>query len=218
MSNVDLIDGPKSAAATEPAAEQISEGQFNEQLAELAKQWGNARDNDLEVRHRTGQLLNERYGKPDKRQKRGPGVLLAVVQQLGVAQSELSRMRRFAFHFTSAADMKGKHPDVVTWTAVKTLLTTLKPAGEAKGTSKTGAASSPKPKASNANRLKKIKLLLDALPTDVREIHKGLSEAEKKELMAKFEVAATAITDCLKVSVEQEKVSSESAPSAQMAG
>jgi hypothetical protein len=212
MSIADLCNGDQGVLTTE----QLNEKQFNVQLGELAVQWQNARETDLEIRHQTGALLNKRYGSPEKRLTRGKEIMLEVAGQLQVAQSELSRMRRFAFHFTSAEDMRQKYPDVVNWTAVKVLLTTLKPQGKAKGQTNNGVAGSSSSRVPNTRKLKKIQHLLDALPSDVREIQTDLTDDQKKELRAKFDVVATAFNDCLKVSVGQDELSSEMAPLAQM--
>jgi hypothetical protein len=197
------LSGGNQAGVT---AAQITEEQFQKRLGELATKWQQATDTDLEIRHQTGALLNERYGKPDKRLKRGQEILRVVAGQLQVAQSELSRMRRLAFHFESVEDLKKKHSEVTNWTAVKGLLPKLKPQATPKGLVKNGAPTS-KPKVSNARKLRKITSLLDALPTELGEIKKDiLTDEERANLQAKFKLVADRVSDCLKASVSQDKL------------
>lgn len=192
----------------------ITDEQLKKQLGELAQRWQNARDTDLEIRHQTGALLNQRYGNPDTRLQRGREIMLKVAEQLQVAQSELSRMRRFSFHFTSAADVKRDHPEVTNWTAVKGLLTTLK---SANGQPNSGGARSSKSQVSNARKLKKIKHLLDTLPNDIREVRPDLKEEDREALRVQFQVVAKVFGDCLKASVVADELRSEaSTPLAQM--
>jgi len=213
MSIANLSDGNQAVLT----ADKLTDEQFAQQLGALAAQWRNARDTDLEIRHRTGALLNQRYGTPDVRLKRGREIMLDVVGQLQVAQSELSRMRRFAFNFASAEEAKQKHPEVTSWTAVKGLLPTLKPQGKPKGKAKNGAAAPPKPKGQNAKKLKRIKQLLVILPVKFGEVQKDLlTDEDRKELQAKFDLVAAVVSDCLKASLLPETLHSEdTAPFAQ---
>jgi len=205
MSIANLRDGNQAVVTTS----EITEEQFNQRLGDLAVRWQDARDTDLEIRHLTGALLNERYGNPGKRLPRGREILAAVADQLQVAQSELSRMRRFAFHFSSVEDMKRAHSDVANWTEVKGLLPRLKPQGNTNGQAKQGAKS-PKPEVLIARKVKKIAHLLDVLPSEFREIDNGrLTEEDRGNLQAKFELVVEAVGDCLKASVSQDELHSE---------
>jgi len=202
MSIANKSDGNQAGVT----AAQISGEQFKERLGDLTVRWQKSTDTDLEIRHQTGALLNDRYGKPGKRLKRGQEILREVAEQLQVAQSELSRMRRLAFHFESVEDLKKKHPEVTNWTAVKCLLPKLKPQATPKGLVKNGAPTS-KPKVSNAKKLKKITSLLDALPTELGEIKTDiLTDEERANLQAKFKLVAERVSDCLKASVSQDKL------------
>ena len=91
-------------------------------LQELKHLWEPHQRQGLEVRYRTGVLLNEKFGDPCNRQAYGAATLKRYATALGVAESELSRMRRFASSFGSVQELQARHPDVVTWTQVKTLL------------------------------------------------------------------------------------------------
>jgi len=205
MSIANLSDGNQAVVTTG----EVTEEQFNQRLGDLAVKWRNARDTDLDIRHLTGALLNERYGKPDKRLPRGREILAEVAEQLQVAQSELSRMRRFAFHFVSTEDLKSKHPEVTSWTAVKGLLPTLKPQGDKKGRAKR-SAKTPKPDVLIARKVKEISQMLDDLPSKFREIEKDLLKDEDREnLQSKFQMVAVVVGDCLKASVSQDELHSE---------
>lgn len=188
--------------------QKITDEQYDQQIDDLAVKWRSARDNDLEIRHLTGALLNKRYGDPDKRLARGREIMVDVAGQLQVAQSELSRMRRFAYHFESVEDLKSQHQDVASWTEVKGLLPKLKPQGVPKGKAKSVAAPS-KSKGNNAKKLKKVKQLLETLPVKFGEVQEDLTDEDKEDLRVKFELVATVVRDCLKASLQPETLHSE---------
>jgi len=96
-------------------------------IGHLAKLWQGHHRKDLEIRHRTGVLLNEGLGPPTKPQAYGPGILKRAAEECGIAQSELSRMRSFAHRFDTLDRFRQEHPGVSTWTKVKELLPGLKP-------------------------------------------------------------------------------------------
>jgi hypothetical protein len=95
-------------------------------LAELTQLWQAHHRRGLEVRHQTGVLLNNHFGQPTERQAYGEATLKHCSASLGVAESDLSRMRWFAHHFESVEDLSNKHPTVTTWTKVKELLASLR--------------------------------------------------------------------------------------------
>jgi hypothetical protein len=95
-------------------------------LQELLKMWQTKRQRGLEIRHQTGLLLNDQFGPPAKRQAHGGAVLKHYSACLGIAESELSRMRWFAQQFKSLEDLKAEHPDVSMRTQVKELLVSLR--------------------------------------------------------------------------------------------
>jgi len=96
-------------------------------FGQLAKLWQSHRRRDLETRHRTGVLLNERLGPPDEAQAYGPGILKRVGEKCRISQSEISRMRWFAHLFDTLDRFRQKHPEVSSWTEVKALLPDLNP-------------------------------------------------------------------------------------------
>jgi hypothetical protein len=95
-------------------------------LQELKELWQTNRREALEVRHKSGLILNDQFGPPTMRQAHGPAVLKHYSACLGIAESELSRMRWFAHHFKSLADLNANHPEVSMWTQVKELLVSLR--------------------------------------------------------------------------------------------
>jgi hypothetical protein len=193
----------------------VTREEFLRRLGQLAEKWQAQRGADLEIRHETGKLLNDHFGPPTAKQQRGEGVLKEVVERLQVAESELSRMRRFAFHFKSAQDLKEKHPEATTWTAVKGLLPRLKPQGaQRKGGSGNGAASPAKQKQARPVQFGRVKQSLEALTSKVRKARNGLTDAEKEVLLAQFKELAEAISDCLHIPVSVGQVSEEPAPPA----
>jgi len=186
----------------------ITDGDFERRLGQLAKEWRTHHGDDLELRHKTGKFLNERFGNPGTRQPRDAGVLKQAAEKLQTPLSTLSRMRSFAGHFTSVQDMKKSHPEVTTWTAVRKLLTTLSPRTQKKGSSPNGAAISPKPKKGKSPKLEKVKQDLAGLSSDIKEVLPNLTEDQKKDLLPMFKELAKALEDCLRIhlSVEDKPV------------
>jgi len=164
----------------------ITQKAYTERLKGLAKKWRLLEEDDLALRHETGQLLNERFGDPGNRQENGQEVLKKAAETLLLAQSELSRMRWFAHHFESVEDLKDQYPDSTTWSAVKELLPDLKPKQNTNGSTKAS-----KPKSSSA--LKGITKKLDNLSSVVKEVHSELTSNERKDLLAKFKALLKAV-------------------------
>jgi len=96
-------------------------------LDRLVKLWQSERTRGLEVRHKTGALLNQRLGPPTARQSHGRQVLKKVGEELQVAESELSRMRWLAHLFKDPADVRQGDPKIESWTQFKEKLPSLKP-------------------------------------------------------------------------------------------
>lgn len=87
--------------------------------------WRSNAERDLGTRHQTGSLLNERLGPPDKRQPHARRVLKKVAEQLGIAESDLNRMRWFAY-LVDATALRQDHPEIDSWTRFKAGLPDLK--------------------------------------------------------------------------------------------
>jgi len=119
-------------------------GTKNDDRAALAKDqklvdrlvdlWRSDAERDLATRHQTGKLLNGRLGPPDKRQPHARRVLKTAAERLGIAESDLNRMRWFAHLFADVASLQRSHPGVTNWTRFKETLPSLMPhkGGEAK--------------------------------------------------------------------------------------
>jgi len=178
----------------------MSDADFAEHLGHLSEKWRRATEHDLEIRHETGALFNQRFKDPTQRQKRGDEVLKKAAEQLQIAQSDISRMRWFAFSFPSIQDMKATHSGVTTWSAVKKLLPTLK--AKAKAKEQPRAATPSQKKALRDRKLTKIKQQFEELPSNMREVHSGLTAEELGDLKAKFQVAVQALSECLNLKVK----------------
>ncbi len=150
-------------------------------LQELTQMWEPHQRQGLEVRHRTGALLNAKFGDSGNRQKYGAATLKRYAATLGLAESELSRMRRFASTFGSVSDLQTQHPDVITWSQVKTVLAKPRDPGEV-ASKRPAAGITPKCTASSAIRairsLRKQVGGLELLPTDPawKKLHKAVSD------------------------------------------
>jgi hypothetical protein len=178
------------------ASDRITRDDFLAKLANLADKWKSHRKADLELRLETGKLLNQHYGEPTTPQARGKKVLKEAAERLGIDESELSRMRRFAFYFTSMEELKQKYPEVTTWTAVKELL----PGLNSDKQSADGDAEPAKP-AKAPSLASGMKQSLSKLSSKLREMRTNLTEAEKKDLLEKFQEFAKAVSDCLKIQI-----------------
>jgi hypothetical protein len=101
----------------------LSEDQIVNTIGEL---WNSLQEKGLCVRHQIGAHLNDQCGSPEKRQKRGKGVLVRIRKELRISVSELNRMRWFAHLCPDRKDVQGGFSNATTWSRVKELLPTLK--------------------------------------------------------------------------------------------
>jgi hypothetical protein len=91
----------------------------------LVSLWRANAERDLGTRYQTGRLLNERLGSPTERQSHGQRVLKAAAERLGIAESDLNRMRWYS-HLVDATALRQDHPEIDSWTRFKEGLTDLK--------------------------------------------------------------------------------------------
>jgi len=193
------MDSPENNGSAATQAPYATE-EFNRLLGEIAERWRAHRGEDLKLRYQTGELLNRQYGDPTKRQKRGTGTLLREADQLGIAQSEISRLRRFSHRFKSFTDFKAAHPEA-TWTTVKSdILPSLmsedkrkakgSSGGDAKGTVK------PKPRIPVADILAKA---LAGLSQQLSCSRKEISESERERLLVHVQELVKALNECLQI-------------------
>lgn len=167
-------------APVAPSPAPVDDARYLDRLAEL---WASHRRVGLEVRHRTGLLLNERFGEPTTRQVRGEGQLKQAAERLCVDVSELSRMRNFAYKFESL-DKFVQQTGCTTWTEVKALLPTLK-------------AAKPKPEGGSKTRKDAKRFYdrccqrIDALTERLEQVAtNGLSEPQRQALQVHLEKVA----------------------------
>jgi hypothetical protein len=97
----------------------LSQEQFNQLIQSLGKLWIAYQKQGLETRLQMGENLNDTLGDPDSRQAHGKQVLKKVSDKLSIAESDLNRMRWFAFLFQTIEVLKQDYPDVTNWTHVK---------------------------------------------------------------------------------------------------
>jgi hypothetical protein len=159
----------------------ISQG-FDQKLDRLADQWQSLEDGNLEVRHATGTLLNDRLDAPTKRQPRGAEVTKKVAERLQIPKSEISRLRWFVHFFPSVQDLKERYPEAKKWSHVKDLIPTLKPKKETQDDgAKPGKAAKGSP-----SKLRKVKQLQSRLSQSISEVQNDLSDTEKAVLLREF--------------------------------
>ena len=115
---------PDNGANNDDQAITAEDRKLLDQLAEL---WRSHAVRDLGTRHETGRMLNERYGPPSESQPQGRQVMKRASEELGIAMSDISRMRAFAFHFADLAALQRSHPEATNWTRLKEVLPKLTP-------------------------------------------------------------------------------------------
>jgi len=98
----------------------------NVSFQQLSCRWKSSHREDLKLRHFTWLWLNDQHGPPTDRQEYRKGTLKKYKTSLGVGESDVSRMRWFAYEFKSVEDLKAKHPKATTWTKVKEVLAVLR--------------------------------------------------------------------------------------------
>jgi len=192
---------PITPALAENPSASCDDIRFLDRLVEL---WASHRKCALEVRHQTGQLLNERFGDPTKRQKRGLGLLKQAAERLRIAVSELSRMRSFAHQFVSPDDVVQQH-DRTTWSDVKALLPKLK-------TQKLSSATKAKQRRTNAKRsnprcCEGLKALTQRL---VQVVPNALTEKQRQAFLARLRTLADTIRTRLGIVVTVGELQGES--------
>jgi hypothetical protein len=103
-------------------------------LDHVSQLWQRSEAASLKTRHAVGLLLVKNLARTqqNKRQPYGRRLVLKVAERLGVSESEVSRMRKFARLFKSFKDFSTKHPKVHTWSEVKSGVLTAKKRKSAK--------------------------------------------------------------------------------------
>jgi len=174
--------------------------EFNRRFGELAERWYFQGTENLELRYQLGELLNQQYGGPTTRQQRGAGTLEREAERLGVHVSEISRMRKFAFHFKSFEDFKMAHPEA-TWTTVKgKILPKLKSEDE-KQEKESGNGTKPskvKPE-KRISRAAELEAALLNLSSTLRVSRKEITEKEKGDLQLTVQDLVEALKECLQI-------------------
>lgn len=140
-------------------------------VTSLKPMWHQHHQVGLDVRLKTGLLLNEQLGTPEQHFEHGRKVIKRCTEVLGVSQPELSRMRWFAFHFKSLDEMAANHPGLKSWKQVKEILPRLR-------TGENSTAREAKVTVTNTVKsLNKAKELLSNVKADKPEQEQQLREA-----------------------------------------
>jgi len=187
-----ILVRPAQATTADDRAASAEDRKLVDRLVRL---WKADAERDLGTRHRTGSLLNERLGPPDKRQPHARRVLKMVVEELGIAESDLNRMRWFAHLFADVAALRQARPEVTNWTRFKVALPSLVPPRG--GVARKPAANPSRPAfggfaRSLANLTAKL-IGLDSRPDDAERAKlvdglRELAEAASSRLMIKVVV------------------------------
>ena len=142
------------------SAEEQALANDREWIAALAQRWRDHHGRGLRLRFETGVGLNNRFGPPTERQKRGDNVLKLVAAETQVDESDLGRMRWFGHRFKDYAAFQAAYPEMTTWTQVRLLLVEMaKKDNAAQGSATADASSEAKAK----TEFRKVKMGLRAL-------------------------------------------------------
>jgi hypothetical protein len=192
----------------------ISKGEYTKQLEKLAEKWRSSHEVDLNLRHQTGVLLNQRFGNPtDPRQKRGKKVLKVEAKRLQITESELSWMRRFAFYFKSFKGFKQKYSKVTTWTKVKEMLPKLNlNGGRLTGNSLNGGAYAAVTQGKKSQKFRCMKHSLIKLVSKIEETPGGLLDKERREMVEILGRLAKTLKKCLKIRISVDQLSAAQKP------
>jgi len=193
-------------------------------LDSLAAEWERYEARGLEARHCMGTLLNDQFGPPTVRQTRGTRVLKRAAERLHIAESELSRMSRFAYHFKDVQNLKEQYPTVDAWTQVKALLPSLTPKepeahvsssalqgveAEAAPTQRLATGTKQRPtRKPRSTDLCVANQFLKNLTLKVRRVNNPTAAA-KEAFLRRLEEFVKAVPDCLQVHLSVTRVGRE---------
>jgi hypothetical protein len=163
-------------------------------LDRMARLWGDHAERDLGTRHRTGTLLNERLGPPDKRLPHARRVLKMVAEKVRIAESDLNRMRWFAHFFVDVAALQQSHGEITNWTRFKEVLPSLMPAKG--GHARKPAASPSRP------ALRGVVKSCTNLASKLNGLDLQLGKAERKGFLDAFRELGEAVSRRFRVRVE----------------
>jgi len=159
----------------------------------LVELWRSNAERDFETRFKTGGLLNERLGSPDKRQPHARRVLKTAAKELGVAESDLSRMRHLAHLFADVAALRQSHPEITNWTRFKAALPGLKPPKGGKARKAAAALS--------RSALRGVVKSCTSLASKLNGLDFQPGDAERKEFLDAFQKLAEAASSRLMINV-----------------
>lgn len=189
---------------TQAAKEGSAVSDDNQLLDNLVDLWKSHNERSLRVRMETGRLLNARLGSPTERQPRGQRVLRQAADKLHTAQSELSRMRWFAYFSKDGESFWGEEdPDKRTWNSFKKILPGLNAAR--KGSEKRLRFSGDKTRSAVVNGLFRS---LDSATSKLRADNFTVDETKRELLIEKLRGFVSAVSDstgiCLRLETEDE--------------
>jgi hypothetical protein len=168
--------------------------QERKQLDRLVALWKSDAERGLQVRHRTGRVLNRQLGPPTERKARGRRVLEMYGKELGIAPSDLNRMGWFAHLSPDYSDFRAKHPEIDSWTKFKTALPSLNPAKGGKARKPVANPSRPAARGV-AQAIAGLTTKLNGL--DIRPVG-----ADREKLVSALRELAKAASSRLKIRVE----------------
>jgi len=175
--------------------------EYERELESLVQEWNSHHENDLEVRYKTGILLNQHLGNPATRNQRGAEVVKNAAERLGTTKSDISRVRWFAYLFSSIQDLGDKYPKAKSWTAVKGILPEARreamPEAMPKGKTQGAGTKSRAANRIKVLKLKKVECLLNQLQKLITGVNEHLDKVEQADLQRKISDTAEKIRICL---------------------
>lgn len=179
----------------------LTPDEFERKLESLVQEYYSLDRSDLEVKYKTGTLLNQHLGDPATRAKRGAEVVKNAAERLGTTKSDISRVRWFAYLFSSIQDLGDKYPKAKSWTAVKGILPEARreamPEAMPKGKTQGAGTKSRAANRIKVLKLKKVECLLNQLQKLITGVNEHLDKVEQADLQSKISDTAEKIRICL---------------------
>jgi len=109
---MDSSDETREANRTR-SNKQVLSAEHRELVDQLAERWRSHTGWDGEIRYNTGRMLNATLGPPTERSPEAQRVMTALAEKMGVAASDLGRMRRSGHRFDNIlAKLRATYPAV----------------------------------------------------------------------------------------------------------
>jgi len=168
------VNGPQDNSSSDEqlvglarASQEASLQHDRQWIASLGRKWQNHHGQDLRLRYDTGKTLNDRLRPPTVRLPRGEGIMTLLVDETGLSESSLNRMRWFAYRFPSFEEFKASQLGVDSWEKVCVTLVGISQKEKAAEAAANGSAiKSSAPSKGISGILRSLKVVAQAMPKE----------------------------------------------------